>query len=265
MAAKPLQFWYNKAEDFSSSAFVLLRKVSKTSTDVVIINKNNNTLSAFANFEENPSDEELKEALKPIEVGDNFTFIRLEDHHKTVILPKSLYVKGEEEKIFGFNFSQTEGKVSVKEIFNTAHILLFEEQEHKTGISGHILEGILEYVNTFPEQEMTLVYVSYAYFVIIRKSGNALTFVNAFEYQTSEDFIYYLLFTLEQLEFDNEKETLHYFGEFEVESALHKLIKQYFKNENVLNTTKGLITFPEDIPQNNKHRQLAEAMYLLCV
>tara|TARA_Y100000589_G_scaffold291166_1_gene294406 strand:- start:7561 stop:8349 length:789 start_codon:yes stop_codon:yes gene_type:complete len=261
MAKQPLQYWINKAEDFTSSAFVLLWKKSASATDIIIVNTANNVLSAYANYEGNISEKELIDFLKGINLkSENVAIKRLEDHHKTVLIPKSLFTKGEEQKIFGFNFSQTEGAVTAKEVFNAGHMLLFE---NSSNINGHLLEGILEYINVDDKEEVTLVYISYDYFVIVRKSVKGLSFVNSFEYQTSEDFIYYLLFTLEQLEFDNEKETLYYFGDFEIDSAIHKLIKQYFKNES-LTTKVSNIHFPEELPQSTHHRLLPAILYLLC-
>jgi hypothetical protein len=264
MALKPLQFWHNKAEEFNSSAFVLLCKLSKNFTDTVLFNTSNKTVAAYANFEGNLNDEQIKESVKHLNISDNnLEITKITDHHKTVLIPKSLYTKGEEEKIFGFNFSQTEGEIESKEVFNNSHILLYENSYQNINVNGHVLEGILEYLNTNENNTLTLVYISYDYFVILRKTDGKLAYVNAFEYQTSEDFIYYLLFTLEQLEYDNKKETLRYFGEFEPESAIHKLIKQYFANQKILESLPNLY-FPKDFPQNSAHRLLPETMYLLC-
>jgi len=266
MPENKIQFWYNKAEDFSSSAFVLLWKAAAEVSDIVVINTGNNTVSAYASYEGTVNFTQIEKTVQPLGLtGNTVSVKKIEDHHKTVIIPKSLFAEQDATKIYAFNFAQTQSPViQHSPVFNANHVLLYENFFHTPGKPAvHILEGLLEYVNTHKNNDITLVYVSYNYFTIVRKNNQSLSFVNSFEYQTSEDFIYYLLFTLEQLEFDTANETLHYFGHFERESAIHKLIKQYFPKHTLMTQIPSVI-FPQEIPAQLHHRLIPVSLPLLC-
>lgn len=60
-------------------------------------------------------------------------------------------------------------------------------------------------------------------------SNKKLLFFNNFEYETQEDFLYYLLFTLEQLQLDTETVDLKLLGAIEQDDALYKVCYEYVK------------------------------------
>ncbi len=60
-------------------------------------------------------------------------------------------------------------------------------------------------------------------------SGQQLKYYNVFHVETDEDILYYLLFTMEQLQLDPATVRLALAGEREVNDALHKSIKRYIQ------------------------------------
>jgi hypothetical protein len=56
---------------------------------------------------------------------------------------------------------------------------------------------------------------------------------NSFNYTTKEDFIYYLLFTLEQLNLDTETVILKMFGEIEEGDDIYSICYQYVKHISI--------------------------------
>jgi len=58
---------------------------------------------------------------------------------------------------------------------------------------------------------------------------------NSFEYQTKEDFIYYILFTAEQLKLNPETFKLQLLGEISEESDLFKIAYRYIRNISLMN------------------------------
>ncbi|MGJ8659156.1 MAG: DUF3822 family protein [Cellulophaga fucicola] len=60
-----------------------------------------------------------------------------------------------------------------------------------------------------------------------------LLLFNSFEYTTTEDFLYYLLFTCEQLKLNNETLLLRLFGEIEEDSDIYKGSYMHFKNVSI--------------------------------
>lgn len=64
--------------------------------------------------------------------------------------------------------------------------------------------------------------------VIVLQQKN-LSFYNSFIYETKEDFTYYLLFVLEQLELDTETTLVKFFGHIEEDDAIFQLCYSYIK------------------------------------
>ncbi|MGX1930650.1 DUF3822 family protein [Flagellimonas sp. 2504JD4-2] len=73
------------------------------------------------------------------------------------------------------------------------------------------------------EKEMEMVVIS----------EKKLLFYNHFQYKTAEDFLYYLLFGLEQLNIDLEKVQLKLFGTVEEGDAIFDLCYKYIRNVSV--------------------------------
>lgn len=68
---------------------------------------------------------------------------------------------------------------------------------------------------------------------IVVVSEKKLLFYNYFEYKSKEDFLYYLLFTLEQLNLDRESIQLRLFGQIEADDELFELCHAYIRNVSV--------------------------------
>jgi hypothetical protein len=71
--------------------------------------------------------------------------------------------------------------------------------------------------------------VGYFHFEMIAARQHELIFYNRFDYNTKEDFIYYLLFTMEQLKLDPETVKLHLSGDIEQDDDLFNIIYKYVR------------------------------------
>lgn len=69
-------------------------------------------------------------------------------------------------------------------------------------------------------------------FQIIVIKDKKLAFLNTFSFKTKEDFIYYILFTAEQLKLNPEEFQLTFLSDIEKESELYKLVFKYVRNVN---------------------------------
>lgn len=67
-------------------------------------------------------------------------------------------------------------------------------------------------------------------FDLVITEGGKLLLANTFRYQTSEDFIYFLLYSCEQLKMNPEEMELEIAGEIETESAITKLARKYIRH-----------------------------------
>jgi len=71
------------------------------------------------------------------------------------------------------------------------------------------------------------------HFEIIVLENNKLKLYNTFEYATKEDFIYYILFTSEQLGLNREEFQLLLIGNINPESELYKIAYNYIRNTEI--------------------------------
>ncbi|WP_308992811.1 DUF3822 family protein [Mariniflexile litorale] len=66
-------------------------------------------------------------------------------------------------------------------------------------------------------------------FELIAINNTKLLLFNTFEYNTKEDFIYYVLFTLEQLELNPEKISLIFIGDINAKDELYEIAYKYVR------------------------------------
>ncbi|MFD0797124.1 DUF3822 family protein [Maribacter chungangensis] len=95
--------------------------------------------------------------------------------------------------------------------------------------NGTIL--IQSLLNGYGNQKDTICYahVSKNQLDICVVAHKNLLLYNSFLYETKEDFAYYLLFVLEQLELDNDQVPVKLFGAIEEDHAVFKLCRKYIK------------------------------------
>jgi len=74
------------------------------------------------------------------------------------------------------------------------------------------------------------IHVNATHFEIIITKNGALALYNTFEYQTVEDFIYYILFTAEQLELNPEEIDTVLLGAIRKDDALYTVLYKYIRH-----------------------------------
>lgn len=88
--------------------------------------------------------------------------------------------------------------------------------------------------------------------LIISQKGNLILF-NSFEIQTPEDFIYYILFSYEQLKLNPEKTPIHLFGTIEKNDSNFEIVYNYIRNVNICNSKVKIISFDNQPNDLQKH------------
>ena len=73
-----------------------------------------------------------------------------------------------------------------------------------------------------------------SHFEIIYVVNNHLKFYNRFDYQTKEDFIYYLLFTVEQLQLNPEEILVLLMGSVNKSNELYQIAYKYIRHVSLL-------------------------------
>lgn len=105
---------------------------------------------------------------------------------------------------------------------------LFGEFTYKH-ISTVLISALLQKEKNTPTTQV-YVHVSKTHFELIIIEQSKLLFYNSFEYETAEDFIYYILFTAEQLNLNPETLQLVLIGAITNNSSLYKIIYKYIRN-----------------------------------
>lgn len=96
-------------------------------------------------------------------------------------------------------------------------------------ISSVLIESILQ-LEKNSESTKFYVNVSSNYFELIIVDKSKLLFYNTFEYITKEDFIYYILFTAEQLNLNPEVFNLIFIGDIDKDDEFYKIAYKYIRH-----------------------------------
>ena len=92
-----------------------------------------------------------------------------------------------------------------------------------------MVESLLK--KTTPKDESIFyINVENGFFQITVIQNNKLVLYNAFDFKTKEDFIYFILFTAEQLEMNPDVFKLYLSGQIDKESVLYKIVYTYVRN-----------------------------------
>lgn len=97
------------------------------------------------------------------------------------------------------------------------------------------------------EERKMFVHVSDSHFEIVVIQNQKLQLYNTFEYKTPEDFIYYILFTAEQLFLNPESFKLELLGKIAESDALYDIAYKYVRNTSLFDVSFmfGLLTETE--------------------
>lgn len=98
--------------------------------------------------------------------------------------------------------------------------------KHKNSV---LVERLLK-LNSSSQEKEVYVHFQSNYFEIIVIKGNKLIFFNSFEYSSTEDFIYYILFTFEQLQLNPESISVKVLGTISKDSEHFAIAYKYIRN-----------------------------------
>ena len=108
------------------------------------------------------------------------------------------------------------------------------EYKHSTTIA---LDRILQIQKNSSDQSM-FINVNATYFDLVVTQQKELLLYNRFEYQTKEDFIYYILFTAEQLGLNPEHFECTLMGTIKEDDPLFSIVYKYIRNVSLLSPEK---------------------------
>lgn len=205
-----------KIEDLFSNAFREYPELNDSYDDVLIIHNNN--LSTFVPaplFDENFLGSYLQYNTKVFET-DFFAFDEISNYQiNSVYIP---YVN-----------------------MNNFFIDKFGTFDYKHA-NSILVQKLLDASKNIDDKKMT-VHFNSDYFEVVVIQNQKLVFFNSFDYQTPEDFIYYVLFTAEQLQLNPEHFPLELAGTIDSENDYFKIAYKYIRNVSLIDV--------EDLRWNN--------------
>ena len=150
-----------------------------------------------------------------------------------------------ENEFIAFDIIESAEMVAVYIPFVHLNNYLFEkfgsfEYKHTSSV---LVESLLKRTQANDKTQF-FVNVETGIFQIVVLKNKKMTFFNTFNFKTKEDFIYYILFTAEQLQLNPEELQLTFLGDIEKESELYKIAYKYIKNVHFLEPN---YTFSEDL------------------
>lgn len=99
-------------------------------------------------------------------------------------------------------------------------------------------------------------YISRTHFEIITTDQKQLILYNTFSYHQKEDFIYYLLFTIEQLNLNPEKVTVYLLGLIDPQSELYQIAYQYILDVKIGNHFPAVQNFDKYLSTEDRLRSM---------
>ncbi len=127
----------------------------------------------------------------------------------------------------------------------------FEFKHHST----ILIEKLSKYIKDNSLEQGYFVYVSENQLDIVIFKSSKLIFYNSFEFETPQDFIYYILFVTEQLELDTNKFELTFLGNINKGDDNYKITYNYIRNVNFIKTKSDFF--------NSSNKFLNHSNYIL--
>ncbi|WCO03072.1 DUF3822 family protein [Psychroserpens ponticola] len=91
-----------------------------------------------------------------------------------------------------------------------------------------LISSVLQHASKHKDIEL-YVNVGNLHFEMLAAKDNDLKFYNTFDYITKEDFIYYILFSIEQLQLNPETVKIHLSGQIDKDDDLFKIVYKYVR------------------------------------
>ncbi|WP_207430994.1 DUF3822 family protein [Sabulibacter ruber] len=92
-----------------------------------------------------------------------------------------------------------------------------------------LMEGFLHMAERSSRPQL-YVYVDKNYVTLVVLQGLKLEFCNSFYFTTAEDFIYYVLFVLQEKKMNPDQDKVMVWGELLLDSVLHEMLRRYIRH-----------------------------------
>lgn len=119
-------------------------------------------------------------------------------------------------------------------------------------------------LNKHETEPIVSVLIRNQYFDVVITQGSDLKLYNSYRFHSSEDIMYYLLFTMEQLQLNPDQVAVRCYGEIEKISSHWMLARKYIRNISLGEKTDG-ITYSYGFEKYSPHQYYPLFIQSLCV
>ena len=229
------------------SNYHLSIELSEKSISYCIVDKNK--YRCYLLFSQNYESQNLLKILNEDEfitrefLSKSISFVNFPN----TLIPKELYNEKDKKNIFLVNHSLTNEELVIDELKSKIINLYAIPNTIFQTVKNVIPEAILRsnssiLINNFLSlnnlQETMFLFLKDSYINIVVTKGNKLIFQNKFEYQTKEDLLFYVLFSIQQLNFSNEEINTVIYGNISKEE--YNILYQYIRNIKFGNKLKDI-------------------------
>lgn len=200
----------DKVEENYWKAFLIHKELTRTYDNVMVLHQNNlNTFVPQSLFDQDFLSSYLQYNTKVFET-DTFAFDDIKHSEiKNVFVPFANLNNYLLDQFDAFDFKHYSSILVEKLLQRTINI----------------------------EQKQVFVHLRKDNFEIVVAENQKLLLYNSFEITSAADFIYYLLFTAEQLQLNTEQFELSLLGEVSVDDEYYKIAYQYVRNTTLLDVS----------------------------
>ncbi len=237
-----------------STLLILSIQVSLNGLSFSILDRNNEAILFLErlNFEKKLTPEAVLEQLKGAfqnhaQLQQDFDRVKLiHENELATVVPQSLFSEDHLADYLKFNsrilktdyiaFDALENQNMVTVYVPYVNINNYVYEQFGEFDYLHYSSILISYVlkNTTTDNQQVIVHISETNFEILISNKGQLQFYNTFTYSTKEDFIYYLLFTLEQQQIDPDQALISFIGQIDEQSPLFEIAYTYIRHIEVL-------------------------------
>ena len=197
------------------------------------------------------------------------------EHSLATLIPASLYDDTQKESFLFFNHAvDTHPVVMADKLRNTDTFNVFGLPENNFYYFQNRNFEIHHHASVFIEslaiqnkliivEQQVYLHIGSGFFDFIFFQDRKLKYYNTFVFNSSEDFIYFLLFAMEQLSINPESATVHLSGEIIEDSALFNILYKYVRFPKFMEIPAE-INFADELSALPYYRYINLFNFILC-